>query len=304
MRREFPQAHIMTTFNSASTGGDFAPGLEAIIKGIAGRWSYEQIDRAASSQTMTPIEVLERRRYMDRDGDGRADIFDRLFDVNLHEVDRDLKHAFEARDPGRMPHRLQSLYGVTAANWCNRGVGAYNQAIHGMNSDSRVVSAGFFEGNPGDPPVRFEKTTLEDGRSGWSMMLNHRFAHAPEAVLRVIAAHELNAFLSRTESRYDFRDDALRTNVNSLLAVAFTLSHDRDQNDKKIFKQFLEAYGFPKDLDLYELEEFCEKNSADVWNEHGGNGTNINAFIEHLAEDEPELLEALRGDEVGQWRGL
>ncbi len=304
MRRAFPGAQIMTTFYSASSSGDFAPGLRHILEGLAQRSDWETMDRRLNSNTITPIQVMENRRILDRDGDGRADIFDRLFDVNLHHVERDLRNGLRPRDPGAPPHRLQALYGVVAANWMNRGAGAYNEAVKNLNRDSRVWSSGFFAGKQGEAPVRIEKTTLEDGNKGWSMAINHNYAHMPEELVRVVASHEFNTFLSKTESGYDYRGDALRTNVNSLLLVAFTLGHDMSWNDATAWDGFLKAYGFPPELELNEMERFAEMNGASDRDAHGGSRRNIDAFIEHLQSDKPELLRALSADGVGQWRGL
>ncbi len=194
--------------------------------------------------------------------------------------------------------------GIVAANWVNRGGGAYNEAVKDLNRDSRVWSSGFFTGKEGDAPVRIEKTTLEDGKQGWSMAINHNFAHMPEELVRVVASHEFNTFLSRTESGYDYRGDALRTNVNSLLLVAFTLGHDMSWNDDTAWDGFLKAYGFPPELELHDLERFAEMNGASDRDVHGGSRRNIDAFIEHLEANNPDLLRALRVDDVGKWRGL
>lgn len=305
VRARYPQAEVMATFRAAYHNEAFA-ALRATWDGIAKRSTWDAISADLGGPErgnwVTPAEVMLRRRVLDRDGDGRADIFDRQFDVDLQKVASAYEQAFVPRDPGVPPHRLQSLYGVTSANWMNRGVGAYNEALLARTKDQQVVADGFFAGSASDPPVRFSPVTLPEGRTGLRLQINDRFAHMPDEVLRTVTAWEYNAYIASDYAWFAYHDDPLRARVNGLMAVAFTLSHDRYSNDEQTWQGFLAAYGLPKELSLDEVERFARRDGAGDRYQHAGCTRNINALIEYWRETKPEILKALQAPGGAAWR--
>jgi hypothetical protein len=302
--QRYPLAQHMATFESAYAWELFS-GMGALLDGIAERSPWTTISRNIGegfNNFVTPADVMLRRRILDRDNDGRADVLDRLYDVNLQRVDESLREGLKPRDPGAPPHRLQALSGVIACNWINRGAGGYNEAIRARNDRARVSCAGFYPGTADAAPVRFETVTLPDGEPGWTMSINPYFAHMPEEVMRVVAVYEYNQHLAGADERFHFHADPLRAKLNGLMAVAFTLSHDLFDNDGTVWRAFLDAYGFPT-LELHEVEEWALKLGADNRDQPAGSRENIDAWLTDLREHAPALVRELESGTAGAWLG-
>ncbi len=293
MREAFPDSQIMTTFGGSTPRGDFGPGISSILKGVAGRSDWPKIDKGLNRNTVSPADILIRRRYLDSDNDGRADILDRLYDVNLHHPARDFANAFLPRKTDHKPHRLQSIHGVTAASWLNRGVGEYNQAIHGVNRRSLVVCAGFFKGEGDSRPVRFERVKSKDLGESWKMEINSEFAHMPEQILRIATVYEFNRFAAKNEPGYILQQKPLKAQLNGLMAVAFTLGHDNQDLDELAWESLLKAYGLPTGLSLDLVQSYNARNDASDEKRQGGSVKNLEALLEYLAKEEPGILKAL-----------
>jgi len=300
VRQQYPQAELLATFNS-SDYGDSMNAMRAMWKGIGARSPWKTISEDIGDNWITPAATMIRRRILDRDGDGRADVFDRLFDVNLQRVDDNLRRAFQPVEPEGEPHRLNSLYGVVAANWLNRGASGYNAPMHDRNDNSRVSAAGFFNGAPGDPPIRFEEIQHEDGETGWALSINHRFGHMPEEVLRAVATFELNRFWCDTDPAYAFHDDPLRARVNGLMAVAWTLDHDLSSNDSRVWTELLKAYNLPADIDRYDIARAAAKHAKSWMDNDAGSRAAVDDYIAKLTKDEPKLLAKLKAADAGRW---
>ena len=301
VRRLFPESELLTTFHGA-TYSDSMRAMRTLWDAVGGRKSWAAISDSLGGPIdgnwVTPADVMLRRRILDRDGDGRADALDRLYDVNLQHVESSVQRSFEPVTPEAPLHRLQELYGVIAASWVNRGVSGYNSSLHALNAESRVTSAGFFKGAPTDPPVRFAAATLPDGQPGWTLSVNHRFAHMPEEALRLVAAYELNLFLSANDKRFEYYGDPLRAKVNGLMAAAFTLSHDLSYDDDIVWKAFLRAYHLP-DLDLSAIDSVLapyEKVDSDA-----GCRAAVDAYIANLTASHSDLMAALSSEDAGTW---
>jgi hypothetical protein len=300
VRRAFPEVELMATFESA-TLWDSLRAMRAMWEGIAERQPWKTISEtlggAESGNWVTPAESMLRRRILDRDHDGRADLLDRLYDVNLQRVEENLRRAFEPIRQEAPPHRLQCLYGATSAGWLNRGIGGYNDAVRGVNAHAGVVGGGFFDGGVGDPPVVFSPIDLADGHRGWRMSVNANFAHMPEAVLRAVAAYQFSVSLAELEPGFAYHDDPVRARVNGLLCVAFTLSHDMDANDEAIWKGLLAAFQLPESLDRHALE--ASISAAD--DEDAGGAAAVDRVLRDLGEKQPDVWAKLTRPEAGCW---
>jgi hypothetical protein len=305
VRRKLQGAQVLTTFES-STEWHMEKVIDGLLDGIGGRkpWTAirEHMGAVTESNWVTPIESMLRRRLMDRDGDGRADIFDRLFDVDLTRVPESLDAAFTPHDPGAPLHKLQALPGVTTASWLNRGIGAYNEAWHALNPRAAVICAGFFAAGPKDPPVRITQGPLIDGARTWQLWLNPSFAQMPEEALRAVAVLELMRWLCDNEPSYAFYKKPRESAVNALMAVSHTLTYDFADDDEIVWQKALAAYGMPSGIDLSTIEDWAGRNGAHDADVDAGSLENVQAYLEDLQKTAPTVYAALGAADVGRFR--
>ncbi|MBI5510298.1 MAG: hypothetical protein HY903_16190 [Deltaproteobacteria bacterium] len=307
VQQAFPEAQVAASFRSVFDH-EVTQAMGVFWDAIGKRRSWASISKALGGPEkgnwLTPADALLRHRLMDRDGDGRADIFDRLFDVSLTKSRESRWGAFTPRAPRAPPHRLAHQKGVAIAAWLNRGPAGTNDVTRHLNEDSRVTAAGFFAGAPGDRPVRFAAMVLADGRPGFALQVNDHFAHMPEEAMRAVAAYELNSYLSRYVPQYPLRDDPLRAGVNGLMVAAFSLDSDSFTHDASVWASLLCYYGLPEEISAAELLLAAKKFYAPELHNSAGGEPAIAEYLANLRARAPGVLarleEAMTGAAAAQ----
>jgi hypothetical protein len=258
---KFPNADMVTTFNSSY----FIPGsaqreaesegINAILTtfdGIANRapyseiaegvrranpWGYEHDKEGVDNNFIFPGDELARRRVLDRDHDGQADILDRVVDFNSFKPALDAARDFAPID-GR-PAAIQDGTKLHFAAMTVTRLGVYSETLAADTSDGRVTPGGMYDPQPGETDMfRFERQAIE-GRPGVIMTMNSAYAHASEESLRAGACYEFARFVQGDEG------DPLNNRLNALMFASHSLDTDTASGDTVTWTALLEAKGMP-----------------------------------------------------------
>ena len=261
VKDKFPGADLVTTHNSSyfipgsATREAESEGINAILttfEGIANRAPYSEIaegvrlnnpwggthaSNGVDNNFIFPGDEIVRRRVLDRDHDGQADILDRVVDFNSFAPETDAARDFEAIK-GRPAATLDGTKAHFAAMTVTR-LGCYSQELAGVTKDGRVTPAGLFDPAPGETRLfRFEHGELH-GRPSITMKMNAHHAHASEEALRAAASYEFARFVQGDEG------DPLRNRLNALVFASHSLYTDSGGRDGQIWDAFLKAKGLP-----------------------------------------------------------
>ncbi|MDE0882588.1 MAG: hypothetical protein OSB21_08345, partial [Myxococcota bacterium] len=197
VRKAFPEAQLVTTFNSSYfntrpnadgkkqfyTGEDTKALLE-IIDGALHERSWQSVGDNIRKNALgwnhgkelgnyiTPIDSQFAARFRDGDNDGQNDILDRHFNVDTISLRAEPSSSFAAQDAPE--GKLNGELPKTAAAYVNT-VDLYNPTFDNVSHKGRVIADGFYEGSDSDPVVRFS-TETKDNRAFYKMQVNSKFS--------------------------------------------------------------------------------------------------------------------------------
>jgi hypothetical protein len=289
VRKAFPEAQVVTTFNSSYFNtrpnadgdkqfytGEDSKALSEIIDGALNEKSWEAIgdkirDKAVGwnhgkelGNYITPIDTQFAARFSDADKDGQNDLIDRHFNVDTITVRAEPSSSFE---PTEAPEgKLNGDLPQTAAAYANT-VDLYNPVFDDFSHKGRVISDGFYSGNDSDPVVRFETKTT-DGRAFYSMQVNSKFAHMDEESLRAVTMVEYTQHLAKTEADDWPIESKRETELAALVAGAASLKYDQGYNDRAVFKAMAEHYDLPEGTDFGILKSRLSNEHHDYTGSH------------------------------------
>lgn len=308
VRDQYPDAQIVTTFNSSKFSADFRYSEDFsaflhILDGIAGRESWEEIRSRVNGDWyhnpeknyIFPIEPLVMARSLDRDHDGQADIFDRLIDYNTFNVVEDTRGEFSPRVPETPPQKIVGTR-LHLSVQVFHTLAHFNELLEGFTHDLRVFAAGWY-----DPIAPSEATTIERGptrvriievagRLQYFFQGSAHYAHASEESWRALAALSLcMAVMAHEVSLQSY--SPLKRALNGLLLVAHSLEVDdaRDR-DEVIWEGLSKCLALPE----MPLEVFKEaKKVQHRW--YAGSRASLSKLENELS---PDILTALT-----EWAG-
>jgi hypothetical protein len=262
----FPNAHLVTTYNSSyfiDSSDGTAPdseGIHAILntfQGIAARkgyaaiaedvrrdnpWRADHRSEGIDNNYIFPTDIATRRKVLDEDHDGQADVFDRLVDFNTYDVAEDTAREFQ---PVQAPRPAKEIVGTKvdfAAQTINR-LCLYSQIFETKNSTGQVISDGYFEPGPADKDIfRFTRTKV-DGKDAIAMSMNARYAHMSEEALRMAACFEYNRFVAKNDPSW--RLGGRETLLSGMVLASHSLETDAGHRDAEVWQEFLRAYHLP-----------------------------------------------------------
>ena len=261
MRETFSKADIVTTFNSSHfwRGGN-SEGIQlalSVFDGVAKRQDYGAMAKETRRRNpfrsihaaqgidnnfLFPNAVSERRKVLDRDHDGQADLFDRVVNFDTFAVAEETQREFQAKAPGRAAETLVGTKIHFAAQTINR-LCLFNEEYEGANTKGEVMPGGFFEPQPGETALfRFGEVQIDDV-DHLVLTMNSHYAHMSEEAVRMAATFEYNQFKS-ARPQSDTR--ARKAVINGLLLAAHSLHTDSSVRDDEVWAVFLDAYGFPE----------------------------------------------------------
>ncbi len=309
VRERYPGAQLLTTFNSsyftvATEGGRKRMNssenfnvLLVLLEDICQRRPWTVINRhirdrailyryhhvmPGGTNYISPAHTLIRRRVLDSDHDGQADVLDRLVSFNLFAVDENTAREFAPRSPHRPWHTLDGTAVHLAAMILDTAVG-YNQLTQRYKK-GRLVGAGYRQAPPGDElPVVFEPALLE-GEQVQLMKVSHLYAHMSVEALRAVAAYQM---IQSVELRDELTVQDRR--LMGLTFAAFTLVYGdaSRRRVRRVWAGLLELYGLPADIPYQPIHDL-------LWDEHH-HYSGSHAHLRRWKQQIPKAsLEALR----------
>ncbi|MCB9643793.1 MAG: hypothetical protein H6728_12030 [Myxococcales bacterium] len=310
VREAFPEAQMVTTFNSSYfntkpvsggdvqfTQGEDAKALMEIINGALNRASWSEINEnirdkavgwnhkdATIGNYVTPLDLQLGARFRDIDNDGQAMTMDRHFNVDVMEVRPGVSSGLEPRNNNVEGRKLNGELPHTAAVYVNT-MDLYNPTFDKFSHKGRVMADGYFHGQDNDPVVKFE-TRTENGEKAFVMQVNDRYAHISEESLRAISMVEYNRHLAQTESAYPVKNPVERELVG-LLTAAASLSYDAGYRDAAVFEALVDHYGLPDGLRWSDAGRLIDQEHHD----YTGSVSMARKWMESMS---PETLAALR----------
>jgi len=214
---------------------------------------------AMDNNYLFPCDTMLRRRVLDRDHDGQADIFDKHVEFNTFNVKEDTSREFTPQPPTHSPDALAGIKPHMGAQTINR-LCLYGELTEPRNDTGKVVPGGYYEPKPGDNAViKFERTTLENG-PGYIMKVSSNYAHMSEECLRAVSMFEFNSYMAQTDARWPLND--VDTKLHGLILAAHSLETDSGYRDSEVWKQLLSAYNFPPDINLRDVQRIKEEGEG------------------------------------------
>ena len=313
IRDKFPDAQVITTYNSSYFGpseenmqwSENMSTLMQVIDGIAERQPWSVIARkvrdkvirphfywhAVDNNYIFPTDVMIRRKILDRDHDGQADIFDKLVDFDTFNVQSATREEFEPTEPTHPVDKMVGIKPHMAVQTINR-LSLYNELLEPLNNTGKVISGGWYEPQENDYNiVRFEKTKI-NGKTAYVMKANARYSKMSEESLRAVAMYEFTRYMAETQRNWKLDD--LDTKLMGLILASHSLHTDSSYRDYEVWNQFLKAYNFP-DIDR-SLVEWAKEEGEGRGHFYSGSVESVRLLKEKLS---PEILEKLKNKDVG-----
>ena len=266
IRDKYPETDLVTTrYSSYEHEDHFA--FKTFLEGVAGRKSWDNIhDNIANgswnnrrNNYTTPSDELTRMKTYDRDGDGKADLLDRVYDFNAFDVPGDTQTAFEAKEPSNRDAVLAGGRVHNASQIVNTTLG-FSDYLEHLERPNPFISGGYFDAAAGSPEadkmVRIvekkvdlssmgstKRANLPSGPSTmYEVQLNRRFAHASEEVVKAATFMEVAMLHGNGSTKADKA-------LEGLMLVAHSTDIDVEYGrEREIFAGLRDAYGLPDSL--------------------------------------------------------
>lgn len=267
LRDKYPDQQVVTTrYSSYEHEDHFA--FKTFLNGVAGRKSWEDIHGAIANggssnrrnNYITPADELTRMKTYDADGDGRADLLDKVYDFDAFDVPGDTATAFVPKEPSARDAVLAGSRIHNTSQIVNTTLG-FSDFLDHLEKENPFTSGGYFTATAGSPEenrlVRIVEKKVDlasmdlSARLGnqksstptvYQMQLNRRFAHASEEVVKAAG------FL---ETALKYGDGATRADkvLQGLTLVAHSLDVDVEfGREREIFDNLVKSYGLPATL--------------------------------------------------------
>jgi hypothetical protein len=283
VRKAFPEAQLVTTFNSSYfytkptdgggkqfTTGEDAKALTEMIEGALRQDDWQTIGdnirkRAVGRRHhkelgnyLTPIDTQFNARFLDGDGDGSADLIDRHFNIETVKVGAQPSGSLTPTKPAE--GKLNGELPARASHFANT-IDLYNPTYDKFSHKGRIVSDGYFQGKEGDAIVAFD-TVTEDGRQFYKMQVNDRYSGASEEALRAITMVEYHNHLASTEADFPIKDP-VKSAVTGLMTAVASLKYDQGYNDQAVFSAIKSHYGLPEGVKLKDAKAILQADRTD-----------------------------------------
>ena len=285
--------------------GEDAKALVELVNGIVQEQGWEDINanvrkkavgpahNKAMGNYITPLDLRMNARFRDADADGKADLHDKHFNLDVLNVRSEPSGSFEA-DPiadatdtplnGDIPH--------LAAAFANT-IDLYNPTFRGFHKKGRVMADGYFHGTAADPVVAFE-TTKVDGETAYLMKVNSAYRHLGEEALRALTMVEYNRHLASTEPKYPIKDPVKRE-LLGMIAGGASLVYDHGWREDSVFAAMVKHYDLPEGVKWEDLSQLIEDEKHD----YTGSERMATKWLDKMDADTQARLNARFGQGVG-----
>lgn len=299
VRDAYPDAQLLTTYTSSYFNTTKVDGktqmsrsenfntLMVLVKDSIKRKPWTTINKDIRDEAIlfpwnhvmpggtnyiSPVHTMIRRRLLDTDHDGQADILDKLVDFDTHNVNENTYNEFVATDPGYPADKLDGSRVHIATMGLNTETG-YNSETQDYKR-SNIIGGGFFEPKPGDPILRFDKDVV-DGQKVLYLRVNKNYAHMSADALRAVASYQMIQDISVDSHR--------KPQENKLLGLIFataSLAYDSgwSSRDQQIWSGLLGAMNLPQDIPFAPFKRLIDAEHHD----YTGNMTHVRTLLKDL----------------------
>ena len=299
VRDAYPDSQIMTSYTSSFFNTKEVDGkkqlsrsenfntLMVLVKDSIDRRPWTKINKdirkdailypwehvmPGGTNYISPIHTMIRRRVLDTDHDGQADILDKLVDFDTHKVSESTSQEFIPQDPGYAADKLDGSRVHIATMGLNTETG-YNSETQNYKR-SNIIGGGFFEPKASDPIIKFEKATL-DGQNVLQMYVNKNYAHMSADALRAVASYQMIQDISVGGQR--------KPEENKLLGLVFaaaSLSYDNGWGirDNQIWQGLLKSNNLPENIPFAPFKSLIDGEHHD----YTGNMQQVRTLLKEL----------------------
>ena len=316
LRTKYPHASIITTVGTSEfnidkdshqfTRSEGLNALYALMEGMAQRQDWaaiqERIDDADSfhyrphSNFVGPASLDERAKFLDGDRDGKADIYDKHFQVTPLHVEAFSRRELVPLVSGRRADQLGGKTLLVAASAVNMA-SEMNSLFEKLNAESDVVPGGWFEPQgDADPIVRFTVDTQRKDAKGkvrpsFVMRVNAHYAHMQEETLRALAVFEFSRFVAtRPEANGIAKADVL---LMGLIATALLLEKDMSTGVDETWNALLTRFQLPQALGLFDFKAALTHHQSKFY---AGDETTLAYLKQRL---DPQVVQRLSEPQAG-----
>lgn len=270
---KYPGLTQIQTKNS-SYGNQDRQTFKTIVDGIAHRTDWAGAVKGRSFNYYGPADRRTYESALDRDQDGRADVFDRVANHDLEQPEAPkVKDQLKPVVTSTAAHNLDGSALHAVGLRFHRMIGYSEYADHLENQS--VLNDGFFEGGVDDPLLKLVQQPDFDGNKQFRMSINKSYASASEAVLGAAVHFELGRRFAASEGGYNPQ----QATAAGLLLVSKALSVDTDyRGDSKIFDALTKYAG----IEGVSLRDVDRARAID--HDLSGGEAQVKALIDTLAK--------------------
>jgi subtilisin-like proprotein convertase family protein len=315
VREQFPDAQLLTTFNSSyfntrtdngkkvMTRSENFNVLMELIDGAVHRKDWKKINNeikrdavlypwhhpmAGGTNYISPIHTDIRRTVLDSDNDGQADYLDKLVTFDSQRVATDTRREFDPVDPGRPADKLDGTIVHMATQALNTATG-YNSKTKAYKKGN-IIGDGYFTPNASEQGtiVKFERTQ-KDGETVLLMKVNKNYAHMSVESLRAVAQYSFIKEIAGDEGL-----NATDSKMMALTFAAFSIMYDNARwgRDDAVWKGLLEQFNLPPGIPFDPIRRLLD----DEHHDYSGNMTHVREWKKAI---DPSVLAELAKPEVG-----
>ena len=310
VRERYPKAQLLTTFGSSYFTVEMVDGrkrmatsenfnvLKVLMADICQRRPWTVINRhirddailyryhhvmPGGTNYISPVHTLIRRRVLDTDHDGQADLLDRLATFNLFAVADNTDREFQALAPSRPATALDGTAVHLAAMAMDTALN-YNQITQRYRK-GRLIGAGYWEPPAGESAAVSFEESHQGTKDVLLMKVNHNYAHMGVDALRAVANYLLIIEIGRQRDELNLQDRRLM----ALAFAAFPLvySDAPDRRVERIWSGLLGLMGLPAEIPYDPIHDL-------LYNErhfYSGSSTHVRQWKEHLSVETLAALE-------------
>ncbi len=270
---KYPGLTQIQTKNS-SYGYQDRKTFSTLVEGIARRADWAGTMKGRSFNYYGPADRKTNESALDRDQDGRADIFDRVASHDLEEPNSmKVKDQLKPVATSTAAYKLDGSALHAVGLRFHRMIGYSEYAEH--LKDQSVLNDGFFEGGPDDPLLKLAQQPDVDGKKQFRMSINKSYANASEAVLGAAVHFELGRRFAASEGGYSPQ----QATAAGLLLVSKALSVDLSYyGDSKVFDALTKYAG----IEGVSLRDVDRARAVD--HDLSGGKAQVKALLDALAE--------------------
>lgn len=252
----YPNLQVVQSRN-ASYGGEDRNTFMNALDGIARRATWIDMStenrRNNSDNYYYPSDTRFQKKAEDLDGDGKADLWDRVVSHNTFRPQAEIQKQLTAIEPGQPAALLEGRPIHGALSRFHR-IAGYNEWAEELQ-DQRFINHGYYEGTKNDPIVRVSEMDRDEEGPRFKVEVNKFYAHANEETLGAAVHFVLGEYCGKREGL-----NAGDAKGSGLLMAAKCLSVDNGSVEQEVWKALLAHFGLPAGISYSETLACAKKD--------------------------------------------